>query len=503
MKTFALLTLVLASTGWAGPRVAVVVGQNRGLSGETPLRHAERDARKVAKALVELGGFSAPHVHTVLGGGPQEVRALLEGLAAQKLEPELLVFYFSGHGDAEGLHVGDARLGYPALRSQLGAAGAQVTVSLIDACGSGALTRLKGARPGPEFSVDAVRALEVEGQVVIAAASPDEAAQESDRLEGSFFTWYFVSGLYGTADADHDGRVTLDEAFRYARFKTVERTIGSKAGVQRPELKVALQGQGSVVLASLSQSSARLKVAAGQGQGEWFVLDGDKQLVLTELPGGVGELAVPPGTYQVRKREAALAREAKVTLAAGETRVLEDAQLVAVQYETLVPKGGFELRHALGVSFGVRTPLVDGMSLGGDLRGRWRIGLGELGYLEPQLGLTLSTLLDGLLYRQLEIAGGLGGGLWWRGERVDVSLGLAAGLTVFSRARLSTGTSAVEGVVPVGLFAAVEAQLGVKLGAGFSLVVEAAPTAALVKHANRPLGVFGLRGAVGVRFSFE
>lgn len=78
-------------------------------------------------------------------------------------------------------------------------------------------------------------------QVCAATRSPssaDEAAQESDRIGGSFFTHALVSGMRGAADASGDGKITLTEAYRFAFEETLQRTAQTQFGSQHPAYEI-------------------------------------------------------------------------------------------------------------------------------------------------------------------------------------------------------------------------------------------------------------------------
>ena len=81
-------------------------------------------------------------------------------------------------------------------------------LAVLDSCASGALTRVKGGSFQAPFLVD--DANKVKGYAILTSSSADEAAQESDRLQASFFTHSLVSGLRGAADTTGDSRVTLN-----------------------------------------------------------------------------------------------------------------------------------------------------------------------------------------------------------------------------------------------------------------------------------------------------
>src|SRR3712207_6005300 len=78
-----------------------------------------------------------------------------------------------------------------------------------------------GVRRPPFLSDLSVHA---RGHAFLTASSADEAAQESDRIQGGFFTHYFLSGLRGAADTSRDGRVTLAEAYQFSYGETLRRT---------------------------------------------------------------------------------------------------------------------------------------------------------------------------------------------------------------------------------------------------------------------------------------
>lgn len=81
--------------------------------------------------------------------------------AAQSLpNTETLLFvYYSGHADARALWLRGARLEIRELPELVRGSAATFRVLVVDACRSGGLTRVKGARPVPVFDVAPVRQL--------------------------------------------------------------------------------------------------------------------------------------------------------------------------------------------------------------------------------------------------------------------------------------------------------------------------------------------------------
>ena len=64
----------------------------------------------------------------------------------------------------------------------------------------------------------------------MAASAGSELAQESDQLGGSVFTHFLQLGLWGLADRNDDGNVSLNEVFDYASERTVATTLATATG---------------------------------------------------------------------------------------------------------------------------------------------------------------------------------------------------------------------------------------------------------------------------------
>jgi uncharacterized caspase-like protein len=250
--------LLAAFIAQAAPvRHALVIGANDGGGVLEPLRYAERDAEEVASVLTGLGGFPADHVTVLYAPSRVEIQAALGRHAAVALaEPDdLFLVYYSGHADAVGLRLGDDSYPFEALKHDLRAVPAEVRIGLLDACRSGAITRLKGASLAPPLALDGSFA--VDGEAWLTASSADEAAQESDQLRSGFFTDYLLSGMRGAADHG-DGSVDLDELYRYAFDRVVAHTGATEAGTQHPHFDNRLSGAGEVVITRPTAAGATL-----------------------------------------------------------------------------------------------------------------------------------------------------------------------------------------------------------------------------------------------------
>lgn len=331
----ALLTLVAAPSPSAADvtrRFALVIGANRGAADRMPLRYAVSDAERFADIVTRMGGV-LPGDRLVLRDptragllqalGSTGTRAAAAKAASERVE---VIVYFSGHADDKGLMLGRELLSYRELRDAVGALGADVGITILDACASGAITRLKGGTQHPAFLSGAENA--TTGYAFLTSSSEDEAAQESERLRGSFFTHALLSGLRGAADVTGDGRVTLNEAYQFAFNETLVQTTTTQAGAQHPAYDIKMAGTGDVVMTDVRNTSSRL-VFGDDYDGRFVVLGPNRQLVaeLYKPAGRRVELGLEPGSYGVYFEQEKQLLTASVTLVDGQQQELVRASL--------------------------------------------------------------------------------------------------------------------------------------------------------------------------------
>lgn len=349
MLRFALPALLLLAVPLAARaethRVAVVVGNNAGDSTLTPLRYAEDDASKVARALLEVGQVQEQDLF-VLRGQPLaaleaaigKAQARIAELHARPDARTVLIFYFSGHSDGESIELGPEKLSFVDLRRQLAKSGAEVRLEIVDACRSGAAVQPKGGKAVPAFTLRLADDLATSGDALMASSAANEVALESPELQGSYFTSALVSGLRGAADASGDKQVTLAEAYRYAYDHTVSSTAVTLEGAQHPTFDFKLSGQGELVLAALDRPRAGLVLPDGLDRA--LVIDLPRDQVVAELlPGASRFLALAPGTYAVRAFQHGKSLGARVMLENGETREVHFNDLEKLSAPKVAMKG--------------------------------------------------------------------------------------------------------------------------------------------------------------------
>ncbi len=291
-------------------RFALIVANHEGGPGLPALRYPERDGARLADVLAELGGFTRADMLSVIDGDAAAVLNTMDEVerrvseAKAKGDEVVFLFYYSGHAQNGVLRLGDSMLDMQTVRTRLERSSADVRLAFIDSCGAGAMIREKGGTIAPPFVVAVDENLSAKGQVIITSSSANEVSQESDDIQGSFFTHYLATGLRGDADKNHDGKVTLEEAYAYAYGRTVAATAVTRAGAQHPTYAYDLRGAGDVVLTEPGDADVVINFPAAL-EGRYFVVDLDRQLFVAEVDkdaGAASRIALPTGQYAIKKR---------------------------------------------------------------------------------------------------------------------------------------------------------------------------------------------------------
>lgn len=380
----------------------VIVGSNEGGAGQETLRFAEDDARRVAGVLKELGRYQSADLRVLVRPRAADVARQIDEVAAklrahrERGEQAILFFYYSGHARANALSLGAEELPVSALRERLLMMPSTLTVVVLDACQSGAFARTKGAEPAADFSFNSVAKLQQKGIAVIASSSAQELSQESDELKGSYFTHHWVTALRGAGDADGDGRVSLDEAYRYAYRRTLASTAKTSVGTQHVTFENDLAGRGDLALTYPADAKARLELPSAL-DGALLVLQRPSGSAVAEVqkaPGSAVRLALPAGSYEGILRRAGRASSCTFALADGQSTTFDAGACTPIKDAPSKKKGdddetsersrwGAEL--GTGANFYARGPYTDRLHEFGYQR--------KLGTIDPDLPLAIRLQL--------------------------------------------------------------------------------------------------------------
>jgi len=364
-------------------RFVLVVGANDGGGARDKLRYAGTDAVSLAGVMRDLGGVDTSDRTALMDPTPAELRRAFVGVALEVAKAKAagdkvqFFFYYSGHSDDRGLLLGGVTFSYKELRQLIDSMPSNVRIGVLDSCSSGAFTRQKGGKKRPPLLTTGST---VEGHAYLTSSSADEAAQESDRIGGSFFTHYFVTGLRGAADINKDSLVTLNEAYRFAFDETLARTEATIGGAQHAAYEIQLTGSGDLVMTDLRETSALLELD-DQLNGRVYVRDGGGNLE-AELykPAGSGPvlLALEPGRYRVTVDDGNQLFRATVVVQDGAPAKLSANELAAVQPEVATARGdGAAIPHEdadePAITDGYETvPFSIGLTPKASINGRYR-----------------------------------------------------------------------------------------------------------------------------------
>jgi hypothetical protein len=339
-------TILLTSTpaSAASPttrRIAVIVGANDPPPGRPALRFAHDDANDLADTLQRVGGFAPADVHVMLDPPPRELVEMFESVArtaASAGGDVLFLFYYSGHSDGQSLFPHGEAMPLSDLRARVERLGARIRVGILDTCRGGSWTQSKGLTVGPALRMEDLLNVDTEGTALVSSSSGLENAHEAVDVHGSFFTHYLTAGLRGAADRAGDGNVTLEEAFDYAKERTVAASARLASTPQHPSFDLALRGRQDIVLTVLSSSTSALEVTEAKAPLEVIHLPSGVT-VADSAGGSTLHLALPPGRYLVRSVVDGHVYAKEIEVHAGETATLAEGQLEATGSEQLAMKG--------------------------------------------------------------------------------------------------------------------------------------------------------------------
>jgi hypothetical protein len=171
-------------------RLALFIGSDEGLAHERPLKYAAHDAREMAQLFKESGAFEEDRIYLLENQSITRVREAVQEISGRikelkKREGKVLsLFYYSGHGSADALHIMGKKYSRTELITQLENLQSDLKIMIVDACESGNLLRSKGGEVIMDHSIQKVDNLNNKGTIVLSSSSRGELAQESENYRG-------------------------------------------------------------------------------------------------------------------------------------------------------------------------------------------------------------------------------------------------------------------------------------------------------------------------------
>jgi len=325
-------------------RFAMIVGANNGGPERVQLKYAVSDASTMMSVLKSLGGVDNRDALLLHNPDRRNFVSALSGIKAEiqnarsgkdRIE---FIFYYSGHSDNEAILLGREKVFYKELKDGIRGIAADVRIAILDSCSSGAFTRIKGGSFKAPFLLDT--SFNMKGDAFMTSSSSNEASQESEAIKGSFFTYYLVSGLRGSADMIRDGRITLNEAYQYAYNETLSRTEKTSGGPQHPNYDIQMTGTGDVVITDVRRSNAGI-ILDKKISGRIHIRNNERILVAETYKsyGSELEIALEEGKYSVTNHSGNNIFEADIKVGAGEKLIIADEQFRSSFAEYAVLRG--------------------------------------------------------------------------------------------------------------------------------------------------------------------
>ncbi len=195
-----------------------------------PLKLCVKDVEAIREQLI-TGGYEPDRIRLLTDNADEKptranILTALQAVANATEEDDLLLFYYSGHGEekdgesylvaGDGRHLvlGDTAVSVTRVKEILDAAPARAEVIILDACHSGADIGKKGPKPmSPEFIERVFN--QAEGMAILSSCKQKQLSWEWPDKGQGVFTYYLLDALTGKADRDEKGFISVQDASRH------------------------------------------------------------------------------------------------------------------------------------------------------------------------------------------------------------------------------------------------------------------------------------------------
>lgn len=215
-----------------GNRWAILVGVDsyEDTANYGALRLCVKDVEAIREQLV-AGGFDPTRIRLLTDQTNEKptranILTALKSVANATEPDDLLLFYYSGHGDEaseesylvarDGRHLtlSDTAVSISRVKKYMDCAAARAKVIILDACHSGADIGGKGPKSMTAEFINRVFE-QAEGMAILASCKQGQLSYESRDIGQGVFTHSLLKALSGEADRDEKGFVTVQDASRH------------------------------------------------------------------------------------------------------------------------------------------------------------------------------------------------------------------------------------------------------------------------------------------------
>jgi uncharacterized caspase-like protein len=145
-------------------------------------------------------------------------------LFSQARTEDIVIFFFSGHGDKGCFMAHDKPLYFKTLQSIFKQTKAKRKIIFADACYVGSLRTSKDDTTNDHVSVG-------NNVLLFLSSRSNQTSMEMSRLKNGVFTYFLLAGLKGGADNNKDRVITARELFNFVNPKVIEKSGASQVPV--------------------------------------------------------------------------------------------------------------------------------------------------------------------------------------------------------------------------------------------------------------------------------
>jgi tetratricopeptide (TPR) repeat protein len=373
-----LLLLPLISQG-QGRSKALVIGISKysQLSKESQLQYADDDALDFYNFLLSksAGDFDSASIRLLLNekATAAEIYGALDWLIDEARENDRIIIYFSGHGDIETKTVrqrgfllahDSPRAGYKVggtidittlqdyLETLVSENKARVLL-VTDACRSG---KLAGGAAGATHTTAALQENWAKITKVLSSQAGELSGESKEWGNGhGIFTYTLLNGLWGMADSNKDGLVSLSELNIYLSQEVPKATGESQHPVISGDLKATMSKADATMVAAISAKTTGqdLKMLIASAKGSTGLMDTTTLRLYGQFNNAIlkNDLILPTGSnaffyykelVEKNKKNAVLNNDVRRSLVA---RLEDAAQKVLNKYisQEAVTEGDYTL----------------------------------------------------------------------------------------------------------------------------------------------------------------
>lgn len=269
-----------------GKKLGIVIGTNEYSDSKiSNLRYAEKDAKEIKEILLDSNICGFDGVIESINKTRTQTFCNIDQLLKKAENDDLILIYFSGHGEPDPQHdlcllfnntrldsLLPTSLNYSMVKKSIDTSLCKTVIVILDCCYSGAagikgnnLTEILDKTVNKVTDDD--KNISGSGKVILSACSEFDIAKEDEKLENSVFTYYLIDGLKnGKVACDIDGSINLDDLYYYASNNT------KKNHYQTPYRKVECEGKIIIGKNPLFRNTEFPKTFTSSSMGIEFVL---------------------------------------------------------------------------------------------------------------------------------------------------------------------------------------------------------------------------------------